>query len=84
MDKVMTVEMLYDMLVAERKDAQYKWDGFEEEEEKALAIGDHGRAALYRKHAKRWRNRYIELGKILNEVYRIECHWRRTKEFPVE
>ena len=77
MDKVMYVDDLYAMFEAERKSVFEEWCGYEYREEEALKIGDHGTAAMCRKHAKRLEKRHKELSKILNEIYRMECLWRK-------
>lgn len=82
MDDMMTVYDLYDMFVAERKAVFEEWCGYDYREEEALKIGDHGTAAMCRKHAKRLEKRHKEITKILDEILRMETKWKKETEAP--
>ena len=80
MDGIMTVNDLYAMFEAERKAVYEEWCDYDDREEEALKIGDHGTAAMCRKHIKRLEKQHKDINKILNEIYRMETRWRKERD----
>ena len=80
MDNVMTMNDLCEMLDNELKVVYDKWSDYEDREEAALAIGDHGTAAMCRKHIKRLEKDRTKYMTILNEICRMESKWLKEQD----
>lgn len=80
MSKEITVGELYNAFVRERMICSNAWDDYENEEVEALIIGDHGTAAECRMRVHRAKRRYAEIGKVMDEIYKMSVKMAKEQD----